>query len=227
MTIRDWRWIILGLIAGGITSALIGEWQYVTGTSLSVVQGTSIHRIRALYGSPDNLGLLFDRIIPIALGIALFANLIRFHRMLWWGAVLLMSLALLLTNSRGAWIGVSLGCLLILCFGFPWGKLALGTFIVFVCVGFAFARPHFEHAFRSTQTDTTQSRINIWRSAVTMIRAHPLFGVGPDNFLHYYAPPAYRIPTIRSALLGSAICNHLQALNRAPPTHTTRYLTRG
>ena len=34
--------------------------------------------------------------------------------------------------------------------------------------------------------DTSFFRVALWKSAIQMIRDHPLFGVGPDNFLYAY-----------------------------------------
>jgi O-antigen ligase len=44
------------------------------------------------------------------------------------------------------------------------------------------------HAFGSGHSGTVQRRLDVWRSSIHMIRAHPIVGIGPDNFLHYYAP---------------------------------------
>ena len=56
-------------------------------------------------------------------------------------------------------------------------------------VGGAAASPKLIHAFRSNQTNTVQKRLDIWQSSLEIIRDHPIFGVGMDNFTHYYAPP--------------------------------------
>jgi len=48
--------------------------------------------------------------------------------------------------------------------------------------------PQLVHAFRSSQTNTLARRLDIWHSSVRMVRHRPIQGIGPDNFLHYYAP---------------------------------------
>jgi O-antigen ligase len=49
-------------------------------------------------------------------------------------------------------------------------------------------------------TGTGFFRISVWKSAVAMIRDHPLFGVGLDNFLYeypkYILPEAWREPNL-------------------------------
>ncbi len=185
---RSWPWIFGGLLAAGLTTGLIGIWQYATHTDLTRVPGTSIDRIRALYGSPDNLGLLYDRVIPLWFAIVLSSWLARWRRAIWFLCGAVMLVALVLTNSRGAWLAVALGCLLVLVVRYSWGRYLLLAFVLLLG-GFAAVKgPKVIHIFRSNQTNTVQSRVYIWGSAIHMIRDHPVFGVGPDNFLHYYAP---------------------------------------
>jgi O-antigen ligase len=57
-----------------------------------------------------------------------------------------------------------------------------------MAAGVLFEGDRIVHVFRSSQTNTAQRRLDIWRSSVNMLRDHPVLGVGPDNFLHYYAP---------------------------------------
>jgi len=42
------------------------------------------------------------------------------------------------------------------------------------------------------QEGTTQRRLALWKAAIQMIRDHPVFGVGLDNFLYQY--PRYMLP---------------------------------
>jgi O-antigen ligase len=45
-----------------------------------------------------------------------------------------------------------------------------------------------EHAFQAGHSNSTQARIDVWRSSLQMIRDHPVLGIGPDNFQRLYAP---------------------------------------
>jgi O-antigen ligase len=65
------RWTLVGAwLAGGAAVALIGLWQFLTGASLITAEG--VWRIRAVYGSPNNLALYLDRTLAVTLALALF-----------------------------------------------------------------------------------------------------------------------------------------------------------
>ena len=56
-------------------------------------------------------------------------------------------------------------------------------------------------ALFSGEGGTSFFRIALWKSTVQMIRDHPLFGVGPDNFLYayrgrYLLPEAWQEPSL-------------------------------
>jgi putative inorganic carbon (hco3(-)) transporter len=186
---RRWWYLTVSAVLGGAVSAAIAIGQSLTatsGTALPVVQ-VRLQQARGVYGSPDNLGLLYDRIVPLWLALMLAtSSLVR--RVFWGlvGAVLL--LALLLAYSRGAWLALAIGVLLFVAWALPWGKwLALGALLGALLLGVA-AGPRIARALTSGHSGTASMRLIIWNAAARMIRDHPVFGVGPDNFQHYYAP---------------------------------------
>jgi len=183
-------WWLYGasLVAAGVLSSGIGLGQFITHRDLSQTPGSTIQRIQALYGSPDNLGLLLDRVIPLWLVSWLVIGRSRVRRTGWaiLGAVLLVALGL--TYSRGAWLAVAAGCLLIVAVAFPWGRwLALGC-VLLALAGLAFESPALARVFQTGHSGTVQQRLRIWSSSLHMLRDHRILGIGPDNFVHYYAP---------------------------------------
>jgi len=176
------------LVAAGVLSSGIGLGQFITHRDLSQAPGSTIQRIQALYGSPDNLGLLLDRVIPLWLVSWLLIGRSPVRRIIWaiLGVVLLVALGL--TYSRGAWLAVAAGCLLIVAVAFPWGRwLALGC-VLLALAGLAFESPALARVLQTGHSGTVQQRLRIWSSSLHMLRDHRILGIGPDNFVHYYAP---------------------------------------
>ena len=112
-------------LAGGAFVACAGLWQYVT--EQNIIQAEGVNRIRAFYGSPNNLGLYLERTTAMGLSLAIFGGwaaqrrgngeseprreripLLRSWKRapLWARGALLLTLpqllALLLTFSKGA-----------------------------------------------------------------------------------------------------------------------------
>ena len=65
--------------------------------------------------------------------------------------------------------------------------MALGLLVLTLLVT-AVGGVYVVHAFQAGHAGTVQQRLKIWKSSLTMIRDHPILGVGPDNFIHYFAP---------------------------------------
>ncbi len=187
---RAWHWQLLAttLVLTGLALALVSLGQLATHQNVSVVPGTSIERVKAFYGSPDNLGLFFDRVIPAWLALLVLGRLATRWRWAWIGMGPLFALVLFLTGSRGAWIATGLGCLLVLALTFPWGRWLALLCLVLGGIGLAFEGHAISRTVGSGHANTAERRIDLWRSSLRMVRDHPLTGVGPDNFLHYYAP---------------------------------------
>lgn len=186
---EHWRLLLGAVVAAGLAVGLIALVQFVSRQDVTYVAGSSIPRVLALYGSADNLGLLYDRVVPVWFAAAMLAAVSRRWRWAVWLPALVFGPVLLLTFSRGAWLAVGLACLFILALTVSWGRrLALACVLLGV-LSIVVAGPALLHVLRSGHANTVHLRFDLWQSGLSMVRAHPLAGIGPDNFLHYYAPP--------------------------------------
>ncbi len=185
-----WR-IVDGLVAAAVIVSLYGLFQYFFTADVIAVEG--VRRIRGVYGSPNNLSLFLGRVLPLTLAVSLFGT--AKHRRLAYGAASLpMLVCLFLTFSRGAWLlGLPAAVLFL---GLMRGRrafwAALGGVGAAILTLLPLAGLERLTSLLSTQEGTTQRRLALWKAALQMIRDHPLFGVGLDNFLYQY--PRYMFP---------------------------------
>jgi O-antigen ligase len=177
--------LIDALWLGGVAVALYALAVYPT--PQGVIEAEGVRRARAFYGSPNNLALYMERLLP--LGIALAAwGCTRWRRWLYGLGALPVLVALVLTFSRGAWLlGVPAGLLAL-----AWlrgGRMRTVVLVLLVIALLALiplARtPRFAGLLDPT-SGTTFLRISLWQASWDMARDHPLLGVGLDNFLYYY-----------------------------------------
>lgn len=209
--------LLNGLLAGMVAVSLIGLWQLATGQGRVDVEG--VWRVRALYGSPNNLALVLDRVVPLALALAAFGGaLVGFpalqrgqggpsagsafaarrqaSTLLRWAyalAALIMALACVATFSKGALLlGLPAGVGLVLIGGarrsgrrWPLWLLAGLAAAGLLALALLFRTQRFADLL-NFGSGTTFVRVNLWRGAWQMALAHPLLGVGPDNFLYAY-----------------------------------------
>ncbi len=205
----DQWWLISGWVAGSVVVTLVSLWQYASGAGLITAEG--VWRVRAFYGSPNNLALYLERTIAVTLAFALFTPALRMR--LWWSCLtVLQAGALLLTFSKGA-----------LLFGLPalfvtlwWGGLILltqrgqsrrllgwmaaaGVLAIVALMPFL-GTERFQRLLDFRQ-GTGFVRLQLWQSAWQMALDHPWLGVGPDNFLYtfrsyYILPIAWQEPNL-------------------------------
>jgi putative inorganic carbon (hco3(-)) transporter len=172
---------------------LFGPKQVAT-TSIFAEPG--LWRVTSVYGSPNNLGLYLGRVWPLAavmLAIAWKPGPIGMRRQWWRIAFIAVATALCLAGlvvsfSRGAWLGVG-AALFVLVFphigwhkgrGRTLGYLALGAALVLI-VGLAFS-------LRGGLISANPlMRLSFWREALLLIQQHPL-GIGLDQFFYYHNP---------------------------------------
>jgi len=182
---RARRRLVEGWLLGAVIIAGIGLLQWATGQNLITADGVS--RVRGFYGSPNNLALYLGRALPMLLA-TLWVEPNRPRRIVYGLAALPVLGALLLTFSKGA-----------LLLGLPASVLVLGllqrrrarwaTVAALVVLALLLLPMAFTDRFRGWFTPgsgTAFFRLELWRATWNMIAAHPLWGVGPDNFLYHY-----------------------------------------
>ena len=210
-----WDRIVAALLAGELVSAVIAIRQlYGDTTELarwadpnSVADGT----IR-VYGPLENPNLLAGYLIPI-LPIALVA-LLRWRtwpqRLFAAAALLLGSIALFLSYSRGGWLGMlaALGAvvlLLVLRQTRHWPTLWRRLFPLLLVAGAVALlvvavtqieplRIRVMSLLAGRQDSSNNFRINVWLAAIEMIQDRPWLGIGPGNSAFNLIYPLYQQP---------------------------------
>lgn len=180
-------------IAGAAFVAVIGILQVVQGSGTLVVEGVS--RVSSLYEHPNNLGIYLGRVVPFAACLAIFLPW-GWRKLVYVAITLPLALTLLLTYSRGAWVGAAIGIAVALVVGFRYrpGRttvaisrrawaIAASVGVLLVVLG-ALSYPYWPDRVKSLGSGVL--RLNIWQSSLNMAADHPVLGVGLDQFLNQY-----------------------------------------
>lgn len=172
-------WVGVALILTGTAIAGYGIVQVIL--DLGGVQAANVTRATALYSHPNNLAIFLERSLLFTLGVVI----IRPRWIPVWILAGVQAAGLLATFSRGAIIGVIVGLAVVLIFIGAWRWL-LGLTAAGIVIG-ALGVLMFPDRLLDMGGDGTEpTRFTIWRSSVEMIKSHPVFGVGPDQFLYQY-----------------------------------------
>lgn len=187
---RDLRDLAAGsLVAGAALAAALGVGQVLSGVNVVVADGA--RRAVGPYPHPNALALYLVRALPFALAtLALASGPRRAHPrpLLLLLAVPPLGLGLLLTFSRGAFAGLAVA-LIVLAIVAERRAVRLGL------LGLVLLGVLLLPALAGTRLDSLAAgggsvglRLLIWQSTVAMLRDHPAFGVGLDQFYYQYAP---------------------------------------
>lgn len=165
-----------------LTGAVIASWGIVQiAFDLGGVQAGNVTRAIALYSHPNNLAIYLERTLLFTIGV----GIVRPRWMPVWVLAAVQALGLLATFSRGALLGVAIGIAVVLVFVGAWRWLAgiSAAAVVVAMIGLLI----FPDRLLDVGGDGTEpTRFAIWRSSIAMIKEHPVFGVGPDQFLYEY-----------------------------------------
>jgi O-antigen ligase len=176
------RSVVLGFC---VAASLLGALTLVTGSSVGgaedrLTQGGTL--------DPNDLAAVMALTLPFALGVLRRER--GRYRLMGAGLVLLSTVVVVRTGSRGGTLALAVGALLFT-LGFP-GKrkfLALGALCVASLVGWQFAPSTFRDRMQSLTTveedynyTSYAGRKQIWARGRGYIKQHPAFGVGVGNF---------------------------------------------
>lgn len=190
---RGVQQLVWSMVVGCAAVSLYSFYHYLV---INIVEATGgVRRVLAVYHSPNQLALYLDRVVPAALAFGLPEAGERLDAWTRRGVPALIAAglgfgALFLTYSRGAWLAVGIACLAAAAFrGRRIFLPAISLAVAGATVVLSKINPE-----RLLSEQTSLQRPTIWGAALNMLRDHPIFGVGPDNFLYFYRDRGYLPP---------------------------------
>jgi O-antigen ligase len=208
-SLREWRWTLLEplillallvvhqrptlrvvlpacLIAGATVAAGYALADVVLGGGVTV---DGVTRIAGPYPHPNALALMTLRIVALALALFVFAPAMR---PLIAVPLAVCGVALLATFSRGAMLGGAVAlALVVLHLPARQRLVTFGVALAGLLLTIVAARDRMLDLFGG---GSGSLRLDIWGSALRMIRDRPIVGYGPDQFLYAFLP-RYVAPT--------------------------------
>jgi O-antigen ligase len=201
---RDARWMTWSLLFSGYLIAVVAVLQSVLGVLGAGYFGQSgaYFRADATMAHPDFLGIFLAMLLPIA-----FAKLVSrrplMTRLLAANLVIVLSLGLLATFTRSAWIGAVVGIAVVLALrGGRFRPLPLIAFAAVLVIGFAalagivaarsssggIANAIYSRIVSSVDlsSGSIAERLAVWKDTPAVIVSRPILGYGPDNFALVY-----------------------------------------
>ncbi len=179
--------------------AFLGTFQYILGKApldwvdLDRFSGIG-GRVTSCFSNPNFFAMYLLLTIPLSLANGLSKNVSARSRSVSWIAFVVQSAALLLTWSRGAWLGwiVAIGTLLV--FFSPRTKALFVFLLPPIVAALSWAPATVRNRFSSIGSfgeSSIRFRLYTWKGVWRMIKAHPLgVGVGESTFRAHYLPYA-------------------------------------
>lgn len=183
---------------------LVGLVQYLDPTASGWLDAKG--NFIATIGNTNYVGAYLLTVIPIAVALAMVQRSGAW-RLTFAGAALLMLMSVILTNARGAWVGLFAGLLTLgvliapqvlakvgqaarrRAIGMSLGLLAVGL-VLGVGLNALYGHSLVERlgSMIDPRYPSNRFRLLVWQDALKMFTGHPLFGVGIGNYkIHYFA----------------------------------------
>jgi putative inorganic carbon (hco3(-)) transporter len=167
-------WIYRAVLAVACISSLLGVGQFLLNPHRDLM-----HRISGFMGHwMTYSGLLMIALVLLA-AYALSAGWRSYAYVI--PAAAIMILALILSQTRNAWMGTVAGISVLILVRRP---RAFAGFIVLILVLYFVSPASIKHRFTSgldPKDANTRNRIELYQTSVRIIRDHPWLGVGPQN----------------------------------------------
>lgn len=177
------RDILIALTFSGFIVAAISFWYWFSGHL--AYDG----RLTAFYLSPNHLAMYLAPILILSFNLWLFIQK-KWQKMLLLVVSCLLLAVIYLTYSYGAWLGL-LGAIIFLIVTKKQGSrgqtpiFLFGLLLVIILIFFQFQTEKAQNLLKFSRS-SLESRLIIWRTAIEIIKDHPLIGIGPGMFQRYY-----------------------------------------
>lgn len=177
-------------------SSCVGAIHAVTNYILAWSKGRGYYRAALPFIGCNAAGTVFCVAILTALGC--FRSADRRGKLMMVPVILLLTSALMVTQSRGAFVAFVVGFIVFLLLGAGSRHsrvlkvVALVSLVLVVAFVFKISPSVAKRYARILNPMANKDRLEIWRTALLMIRDHPVLGVGLNNFVNFY--PLYEHP---------------------------------
>jgi len=193
------RWLVITWAACGTASALLGVFQfawklwYIHEHNEEYYSGYMSHRITGFMSHWYTFSVE-EMLVLLMLGsFLLFSPMARRHIWWWSGLALALGTGIVLAETRAVWIATVVGAIYLVWCWRPRAALAIP---VLLAIGFLVAPGQLrERAYsivHPSSEDSNQFRFILMRTGWRMIKAHPWFGLGPEEpriqFMKYLPP---------------------------------------
>jgi O-antigen ligase len=178
-------WVLRGMSAGALLVGVHAVREYLSGgpatSGFITTSGELVGRVTAGFGQANQLGGFLEIAVPLAVaGAALDRRL----RPIFVATALVAAFGAYVSFSRGALIGLALVPFVFLRDWRLWlGGPLLALILVLAAPGLVKER----FATLTTSGPDVATRADIWRAAVNVWEAHPVFGAGLGEFPRSYS----------------------------------------
>ncbi len=187
-TPRGAKHILYLLVFIGALLGLHGVYQFIVGAEMPSTWVDTIEkgirtRAYSIIGSPNILGSLMVLLIPLSIGFV-YSEQKKGKKLAFAAMALVMSLCLVVTYSRGAWIGFAAAILVLILMIdkrliFPAAIAAVAVLVLVPSVGDRIA---YMLSPQYLQSSLSAGRAIRWLTGLQMLRENPIFGVGLGRF---------------------------------------------
>jgi O-antigen ligase len=203
LTTSKSRGLFVGfLLLLGVANCLVGAIQFSKGTEFMIssflTRGPYGARASGFYGYPNHLALFLEVCVFMGLSVAFWSRWRPWVKLLAGYGALVCVLGLLLTGSRGGYLGgiaglIVFGLLSLRLVGDFFRNRALALLVAGVVLfgGLAFGVQHFISKSSALQGRVTQkvtsedTRLQIWKVGWQQFKLQPIAGTGSGTFKYY------------------------------------------
>jgi O-antigen ligase len=147
----------------------------------------NMNRLNGNFGSPNYVGLLMSVLILICLNF-LYTRYSNWLKLAACGAIGMFFYVFIKANSRGASLGMAAALFAFLIFQ-KRKAVTVAMLAIAVIAILSFAPQAYFDRLKTIvsyeQDESATNRLELWQIGISLIRDHPLVGVGPDNFMDY------------------------------------------
>ncbi|MCK8816316.1 O-antigen ligase family protein [Natroniella sulfidigena] len=148
------------------------------------IAGITTRRALSVFSNPNHLATYLLLLAPLALGLATDKKLSNFARSFFLLASITGFITLILTMTRGAWVGIAAGSII---FAFLKDKRSLLLILIVVIAITSFASEDIiTRATSIISLESNTNRLEIWQGTFDIGREQPILGQGIGSFRPLY-----------------------------------------